>query len=220
MPTLKKRKIIAVLNTKGGEGKTTLVIMLATALSRKGFRVLVVDTDPQQSLSGWFKSGEAEPIFNVFASHKPEELKNLDRIPEHFDYVLVDGAATVNDSTAAIVHHADFVLIPIKSSPLSFAATSAVLHCIHEERRRRNLPARFVLTMYQPRAALNYVLKNSIRENGFDYFRTPLSYRQIYMQALANGGTPYDWTNQPARNAAGEADNITRELLEAMSNEK
>ena len=47
-------RIITVAQQKGGSGKTTLTVNLAVALRRKGFRVAVLDTDPQGSLGRWF----------------------------------------------------------------------------------------------------------------------------------------------------------------------
>lgn len=44
-------KIIAVCNHKGGVGKTTTVASVSAALSRKGYRVLAIDTDPQSNLT-------------------------------------------------------------------------------------------------------------------------------------------------------------------------
>jgi len=210
------RKIVAVLNTKGGEGKTTLVIHLATCLSRMGYKVLVVDTDPQQSFVNWYQSGVGQPVFDVMATHKPAELEHLDQIPDDYDYVLVDGAATLNDTTAAVIVNADLVLIPIKASPLSFAATSAVMDCIRVREKRGKIKVRFCLTMYQQRAALNIVLTDTIKQVGHKYLRTPMYARQVYPRSLFNGGTVYDDKTRPGRQAAGEIDNITRELLEVI----
>ncbi|WP_170839221.1 ParA family protein, partial [Escherichia coli] len=47
-------KVIALLNGKGGVSKTTSAVNIATALARKGYKVVVVDTDPQGSVSNWY----------------------------------------------------------------------------------------------------------------------------------------------------------------------
>ena len=69
------RHIVAVSNNKGGAGKTTTVLNLASAIMRRGYRVLVIDTDPQCNLSlsvGWdtaregTKAAPGEPtVFNA-----------------------------------------------------------------------------------------------------------------------------------------------------------
>ncbi|MBR1563528.1 MAG: AAA family ATPase, partial [Ruminococcus sp.] len=51
---MKNTRVIAVANQKGGVGKTTSVVNIGTALSMKGYRVLLIDLDTQESLSNFF----------------------------------------------------------------------------------------------------------------------------------------------------------------------
>ena len=53
-------KILAVVNQKGGSGKTTLSMQLAGALARRHHKVLVVDADPQGTATRWAASAEDE----------------------------------------------------------------------------------------------------------------------------------------------------------------
>ena len=55
-------RTVAVMNEKGGSGKTTTTISLAAVLTERGFRVLVVDLDPQVSASLWLGRGRARPV--------------------------------------------------------------------------------------------------------------------------------------------------------------
>ena len=55
-------KVIAFLNGKGGVSKTTSAVNIATALARKGYKVVVVDTDPQGSVSNW--NDESKCVFD------------------------------------------------------------------------------------------------------------------------------------------------------------
>ncbi|MEM8784202.1 MAG: ParA family protein, partial [Planctomycetota bacterium] len=50
--------IYAVINQKGGAGKTTLAVHLAVWLHDRGHRVAFVDNDPQASASGWIAAAE------------------------------------------------------------------------------------------------------------------------------------------------------------------
>jgi len=53
-------KVIAVVNQKGGVGKTTTCVNLGAALSQKSFKVLLIDLDPMGSLSGWLTDEPSE----------------------------------------------------------------------------------------------------------------------------------------------------------------
>lgn len=58
-------KVIGVLNQKGGVGKTTISVNLASELARRGNKVLLVDADPQGSALDWSEIREKEPLFPV-----------------------------------------------------------------------------------------------------------------------------------------------------------
>ncbi|KLB50461.1 peptide transporter, partial [Xanthomonas euvesicatoria] len=55
-------KVIAVLNQKGGSGKTTIATHLARALQLDGEDVLLVDSDPQGSARDWGAAKEDNPV--------------------------------------------------------------------------------------------------------------------------------------------------------------
>ena len=66
-----KPAIIALLNKKGGVGKTSTCTHLAGALAQEGKRVLLVDNDPQGSLGRGFFGPEAEEMGYAFFANTP-----------------------------------------------------------------------------------------------------------------------------------------------------
>lgn len=70
-------KVIAILNQKGGVGKTTLAVHLATALARAKRTVLLVDADPQGSALDWAAARHGDPLFPVVGLPKSSIHKEL-----------------------------------------------------------------------------------------------------------------------------------------------
>ena len=68
---------IAFMGQKGGTGKTTLAVHAAVAASQDGYRVVLIDTDPQQSATFWANNREAETpvVATAVASQLAEVLK-------------------------------------------------------------------------------------------------------------------------------------------------
>ena len=89
--------IISFLNQKGGVGKTTLAVHVATALAMDGHRVLLVDGDPQGSALDWSASREIDALFPVVGIPKPTIHKELPKLAANYDFVVIDGAPRVYD---------------------------------------------------------------------------------------------------------------------------
>ena len=88
-------KVIAILNQKGGVGKTTLAVHLATALARNRRRVLLVDADPQGSALDWAAARTTPPLFPVVGLPKNSIHKELPALAVNYDFVIIDGPPRV-----------------------------------------------------------------------------------------------------------------------------
>lgn len=99
---------------KGGAGKTTTCSNLAVAAHRAGYRVGLVDADPQASLRDWrHLRGTADiPVVPCRAGELPAALGRAVRA--NFDFVLVDMPPGFGADTLTIVGLADFMLLPLR----------------------------------------------------------------------------------------------------------
>lgn len=122
--------VIAVLNQKGGSGKTTIATHLATALRLAGYTVLLVDSDPQGSARDWASVREDHPL-SVVGIDRPTIERDLKSIAP-VDYVIIDGAPQAAELAVSAIKACDFALIPVQPSPYDIWATADLVDLVKQ----------------------------------------------------------------------------------------
>lgn len=145
--------VIAVLNQKGGSGKTTIATNIAHALMMKKHKVLLVDSDPQGSARDWNEANDGEilPVVGLDRETLPKDLK---AVSTGYDFVIIDGAPQIAKLATAAVKTADLILIPVQPSPYDIWAASDLVDIIK---------ARQEVANGHPKAAflINRAIKNT-----------------------------------------------------------
>src|SRR2546423_433657 len=86
-------KVLTVASTKGGAGKTTIVMALAGTLAAEGLKVAVVDADPNRAYASWSEGAYEGPAIAVRAEADEARLAEaIDDFALQADLVLVDTA--------------------------------------------------------------------------------------------------------------------------------
>jgi chromosome partitioning protein len=139
-------RVIAVLNQKGGAGKTTIATHLARALQLDGADVLLVDSDPQGSARDWAAVREDQPV-PVVGLDRPTIERDLKSIAQK-DYVIIDGAPQAHDLAVSALKAAHFILIPVQPSPYDIWATSDLVDLVKQrmELTEGQLKAAFLIS--------------------------------------------------------------------------
>src|SRR4051812_21613879 len=101
--------IIAVLNQKGGAGKTTLAIHIATALALRGSRVLLVDADPQGSSLDWQTARRDAPLVPVIGLPSSTLRRDIEPHIKHYQHIIIDGPPRQDKIARSAVAAADLV---------------------------------------------------------------------------------------------------------------
>ncbi|MFH1605595.1 MAG: ParA family partition ATPase [Pseudomonadota bacterium] len=150
--------ILALLNQKGGVGKTTLALNLAGEWARQGHRVTLIDADPQGSALDWSqqRSREGLPrLFGVIGLARDTLHREAPELARDADYVVIDGPPRVASLMRSALLTADLVLIPVQPSPLDGWASAEMLSLFTEARiYRPELVARFVLNRCASRTVM------------------------------------------------------------------
>lgn len=210
--------IIAVLNSKGGTGKTTLTTNLAGCLHRRGHRVLIVDSDPQGSALDWMEvRPEGIDLPDVVAMDRPVLHKNLPGVSKPYDFVLVDGAAKLEEMTTSAVKAADFVLIPVQHSGLDMRALDALTDAIHTRRElTEGKPgAAFVISRQSQGTRLAHSVDGALDDFGLPVLKARTTQRVAYQEAGTLGVTVFELESRDK--AVLEIEAITNELLERLN---
>jgi chromosome partitioning protein len=141
--------IVALLNQKGGVGKTTLALHLAGEWARRGKRVTVIDADPQGSALDWSEQRAREGLqrpFGVIGLARDTVHREAPELARACDHVVIDGPPRIAGLMRSALLAADLVVIPAQPSPFDGWASAEMLKLIAEARIfRPQLAARFVL---------------------------------------------------------------------------
>ena len=150
--------IVALLNQKGGVGKTTLALHLAGEWARRGKRVTVIDADPQGSALDWSEQRAREGLerpFGVIGLARDTVHREAPELARTCDHVIIDGPPRIAGLMRSALLAADLVLIPAQPSPFDGWASAEMLKLISEARIfRPQLAARFVLNRCGARTIL------------------------------------------------------------------
>ena len=192
--------IISVLNPKGGCGKTTISTNLARALHDRGHSVLIVDSDPQGSARDWHAANEDNPI-ELVALDRPNNVKTLRSMAVNYDYVVIDGAAKLEDMIAAAIKVSDFILIPVQPSPYDIWAASDLVDFIKARQEVTDgVPlAGFVVSRMVEGTRLGGDVRAALDEYALPVFETTITQRQVYPQTASEGQTVFDADNTKAK---------------------
>ena len=192
--------IISVLNPKGGCGKTTISTNLARSLLDRGYSVLIVDSDPQGSARDWHAANEGNPI-ELVALDRPNNVKTLSSMAANYDYVVIDGAAKLEDMMAAAIKTSDFILIPVQPSPYDIWAASDLVDFIKARQEVTDgVPlAAFVVSRVVEGTRLGGDVRAALDEYALPVFETTITQRQVYPQTASEGLTVFDADNVKAK---------------------
>lgn len=211
--------IIAVVNSKGGVGKSTVAGNMAAWLHELGHTVVLADCDSQNSSSEWI--AEAVPQVRVARYENADEvLEGLPQLRQEADYVVCDGPGSQTETSRALLMWADLAVIPCKASMFEARALAKNTAFVRQAQAIRKGPphAVAVLSMVGKDFRLTKDMRDAAAALTLPLAATHVTLRQAY--ADAPGQSTLVWRmGSREKEAAKEIAVLFQELLpEACSN--
>jgi chromosome partitioning protein len=206
--------VIAVLNQKGGAGKTTIATHLARALQIGGADVLLVDSDPQGSARDWAAVREDQPV-PVVGIDRPTIDRDLKSIARK-DFVIIDGAPQAADLAVSAIKAATFILIPVQPSPYDIWATAELVELVKQriEVTDGKLQAAFVVSRAIKGTKIGAEVTGALADYGLPVLDARITQRVSYPGTAAVGTTVLD--TEPDGDAAREVRALVQEITQKL----
>ncbi|WP_221066630.1 ParA family partition ATPase [Methylomagnum ishizawai] len=206
--------IIAVLNQKGGVGKTTLSVNLAAALALSGQRSLLIDADPQGSALDWQAARKGGSLFPVVGLAKPILHKDVPGLAAGYDHVVIDGPPRVNELAKSAILAADAILIPVQPSPYDVWAADEIVKLIQEVALyKESLRGLFAITRKIGNTAIGRDVAAALKGYPYPVAATAIGQRVVFAESAATGLSVLE--AEPKGMAAKEIRSLLREVLES-----
>lgn len=178
--------VVVFLSPKGGAGKTTSSLVLATQLARGASSVTVIDADPNRPLKAW-ASGDGPYPENLTIVSDVDEETILDQIEEasgRSPFVVVDLEGTAAKIALLAVSQADLVIVPTQGSQLDAEQAGRALRVIRQQEKaaRRPVPFAVLLTRTNPtiRARTLAHIQRTLVESKIPVLETELNEREAF----------------------------------------
>lgn len=210
--------VIAFVNQKGGCGKTSGAVHLASWLLANGQSVALFDADVQTSAHRWL--GVLDSDIPCYCAPTQDDL--IDRVTEaqgSTDYVIVDGPAQLGDVTRAILLIADSAVIPVQPTGLDLDSAIDAVKIVRQARKVRKGDHGPKASLYLSRAVKGSRLKKESADvlNSFEdipLLRSVIHQRQCIADCYGQAETVFSMSGRSAAESAREYKQLFDEVLE------
>jgi len=189
--------IISFANPKGGAGKTTTALLLASELASKGAQVTIIDADPEKWISQWGALPGKPGNINIVSEVTEESIVDLiEEASVHTQFVVVDLEGTASLMVANAVGMSDLVVIPTQGSSMDARGGAKTIRLIrNQERMARRAIAHAVVLTRTSAAVTSRALRNvqdQLSQAGIEVFGTAIVERAAFRDLFDYGGSLAD----------------------------
>jgi len=210
--------ILALLNQKGGVGKTTLATHIAGELALRDQQVVLLDADPQGSSLDWTqrRSQQGLPrLFSTVGLARETLHSEAPALARQADHIIIDGPPRIAALARSALLAADLVLIPVQPSPYDLWASAEMVTLVREAQVfKPALKAAFVINRRVANTVIGREAKQTLVEQPFAALRAEVRQRIVFADSVTAGRLVRETAQGSA--AAREITALVDELLRWM----
>ncbi len=178
---------IAVANSKGGVGKTTICMLLASEISRQNAEVTIIDGDPNKHFAKWASQAM---LPNVVESSQNTIINDIELAETKTSFVVIDLEGSANMTMAYAISKADIVIIPTQASDLDGGEVMNIADfVINQSKLLGRDIKKYVLFTKTSAAIITKLVKdliNDFTQAGLGIFRARLTERETFKKLFSN----------------------------------
>jgi len=199
-------KIIAIISQKGGAGKTTLAVHLATAAAAAGHTAAIIDLDPQATAASWGdrRKAAAPEVISGQAARLPALVSAAQQ--NGADFLVLDTAPNADQVVSLAARAADLVLIPCRAAAFDLEAIETTLMLA----KTATKPAYVVLNAVPPRSSIGKEAAEGLATRGAQVAPQQLTHRAAFAHGVIDGRTAQEF--EPQGKAAEEIEALYKWL--------
>jgi len=207
--------VIAVVGNKGGAGKTTLSINIASGMQRR-FATVLLDADPQRSSFQWREIAERDDLVDVVDAVE-DVVGTVRQYRERFECVMIDCPPSVqSEQTRQALACSDIAVIPVLPSPLDLWATVHVEQELEWARSvNPGIKALVVVNQLESRTLLSRLMREALAEIALPVAKTAITRRMAYRNAMLQGCSVLD-AGATANDAAEDIKQLVEEVVNCL----
>lgn len=213
---LRSMTVVAVAGAKGGGGKSTLVVNLASELRARGHRVVVIDADEQGTVLTWAEvattTGRSAPPVVVMGDNLRSHVPS---VAEDYDWTIIDCPGRGGRRQAAAILVSDFVLVPCTPSAADTWSLGTTLDVLEEAQELRPDLLAAIVVNRADRTLMTSKAKGTLSTVPLPILETSLGDRVAFREAMAAGSGVTEYARHSV--AAEEVRNLVDELIARLS---
>jgi chromosome partitioning protein len=208
--------ILAVVNQKGGTGKSTVATNIASCFAAEGREVLLIDADPQHTALDWRADRpNDQPLLQAIGLPVRNLHQELEPFRRKYEVIIIDGGGRITATARAAVMVSDFLIVPILPSKPDLLSTQDFFReVINEVTAMKDIQGAILINQVQTGTLINREVREHLKELHYPVFDTVLHLYVAYKEAMAAGLSVMEY--DPKSKAAQEMAAFFHELEEVL----